>query len=376
MPTTRATFYAIEGIAKQMEVAYAERSDFLLGVPEAADSRRIVDEPGWSPYCIDADRRELLFVRLPPDLDLSRVPFWEIAQLNEGQALMAVPLDDALLLAASLPDPETIVLIFSIGRCGTTLMSHALNGSPRTFSVSEPGVFNHRPLRQLTVTGNMSELIRALMRLCHATRPRKNETALAVKLRSQAIFTAGLFWRALPQARHIFMYRDAISWGNSFLQFLIDVGVPMPPDAGGRAFHWMMTSADRPLSDLARFIDLDERPIGVEATLAPSWVVHLEEYRWLLAAGMPFLALRYNEFVKDREASLARVFDYCGLSLEGVDAALDAFAEDSQKGTSIERKADKTQLTPAQEASYRKILAIAPTLADADIILPDATTAS
>jgi hypothetical protein len=61
---------------------------------------------------------------------------------------------------------------------------------------------------------------------------------------------------------------------------------------------------------------------------------------------------------------------------DGIAAALAAFDEDSQKGTRIERKANKMRLDAVQEASYRRLLALVPELADPDLILPDTTTAS
>jgi hypothetical protein len=132
-----------------------------------------------------------------------------------------------------------------------------------------------------------------------------------------------------------------------------------------------MTSADRPLNELGRYVDLGEVPIAAEKLLAPGWTIHLDEYTRLLAAGVPFLALRYNELNRDREAELTRLFQHCGLPSDGVMRALTAFDEDSQKGTSIARKGDKRKFDAAGIETYRKILARNPSFADPNLILPD-----
>jgi hypothetical protein len=302
-----AKLHAIVGRASESELVYPERTDFTLGSPIIVPARRVLDEPGWSPYCIDATAHELVFVRLPPAIDLSRVAFWHVTQAAEARELLTVPLDEVPALAAALPAPTTTVLIFSMGRCGTTLLSHALNGSPLVFSISEPGVFSHRPLRRLAASGALDGLISNLVKLCFATRTRADQSVLAIKFLSQTLFIAPLCRAALPDAKNLFMYRDAIGWGNSFVQFLSDIGVPYPPTEEGRAFHWMMNSADRPLSDLGRFADLDERPIRIETMIAPGWVIHMEEYQRQLAAGMPFLSVRYNELISDPQATLERI---------------------------------------------------------------------
>ncbi|MGN6157758.1 MAG: hypothetical protein ACTHNL_06665 [Devosia sp.] len=368
-----ATLCPVVSRLKQFEQFYSQPSDFGLGPAETVDAHRVIDEPGWSPYCIDDTAGTLVFVRTPANVNLEAAPFHHLEQYLNAEALLTLPLGEVAQLARVFPMPN-IALIFSIGRCGTTLISHALAGSDSVTSLSEPGVFEHRPLRALAGNFDVPSLIGDLCRLLFAVRGRAEADMLVVKFRSQALFVAEQFWQALPAARYVFMYRDAVSWGESFRQFLIDVGVPLPPDAAGRDFHWMMGSADAPLSDLARYVDLDQRPIATEAILAPLWPFQLEEYARLLSVGMPFLAVRYNELVADRAGELARIFTHCGIPHIGITRALTAFDEDSQKGTAIARKGDKPRFDAQSRAIYLATLARNPPFSDPDLILPDIYT--
>lgn len=365
-----ATLYPIEGRTKQFELDYCTAADFNRGRPEAVPARRVLDEPGWSPYFVDAEAAEMHFVRLPPAIDLATVPFCHLTQYLEAEALLTMSFGDVADMASGLPDP-VVILIFSIGRCGTTLVSHALNGAANVQSLSEPACFEHRPLRALAARGMATSLVRSLCRLLFATRHRASADTLAVKFRSQALFVAPVFRAALPKARYLFMYRDALSWGESFYQFLTDVGMPNPPDENGRRIHWMMATADTPLNELGRFMDLDERPIAVERMLAAPWVLQLERYSALLEQGLPFLALRYNELMADRHAELERVLTHCGLPVTSISEALKAFDQDSQEGTVLARKGPKLKFDATGRKAFLATLARVPAFADPDLILPD-----
>jgi hypothetical protein len=362
--------YRVEGRSKANEMFYASGADFVRADAENVPAGRVLEEPGWSPYCVDPEARELLFVRMPAGVELADAAFYHLSQYRNAEALIAIPLDKVASLARELPDPRTI-LIFSMGRCGTTLVSHALNGADSVYSLSEPAVFEHRPLRALAESFDVPALLGDMTRLLFAARTRPAADTLAVKFRSQALFVAELFWQALPHASYVFMYRDAVSWGESFLQFIVDVGVPLPLDEAGRDFHWMMMSADGPIADMGRFIDLDERPIDTAKILAPGWTIHVEQYLRLRERGIPFLALRYNELTQDRAGELARLFAHCGVPADGISSGLTAFDEDSQKGTSIERKGDKRKLDEAARARFCAALGANGAPVDPNYILPD-----
>jgi hypothetical protein len=365
MPTT---FFQIVGRFKQNEMFYGAPADFTGGNPEPVSPRRVLDEPGWSPYCLAAASNEIVFVRLPPHIDLAEVPFHFVTQFREANAMLVMQLDEVPALSASLSDPR-LIFIFSIGRCGTTLVSHALNGSPEVSSLSEPEIFNHRQIREL---GDRAPgLIGDFCRLLFATRVNRDAGTLAIKFRSQALFIADRFFAARLDASYVFMYRDAISWSESLTQFMINLDMTMPLDAAVRDFNWAMISADLPTEAMGRYLDLDVLPVDPGLAVPAGWLVQLEEYLKLLEGGMPFLALRYNDLVADRARELGRLFHHCGVSEDAIPKALTAFDEDSQKGTAIGRGKRRYTFDDAAVTNARRTLARVPRLANPDLRLPD-----
>lgn len=370
MPTT---LHQIEARSKFNEMFYALPGDFTRSGGVPVDASRVVDEPGWSPYCLDVEHRSLTFVRLPAAIDLAEAPFYYVTQYREANAVIDMPFDEAVALASSLPMPD-VALIFSIGRCGTTLVSHALNGSPEVVSISEPETFFHRALQAMPAGSERNGLIDALCRLHFAVRKNKDARLLAIKFRSQALFAGEQIYRALLRASYVFMYRDAVGWTESLMQFATAVGATFPLSTQSRDLTWMLVSADQPLSVLAKYTDIDVEFTEGAALIPAGWSIQLTEYRKLLHLGVPFLALRYNELVANRKTELERLFAHCGIAAGAVDKALDAFDEDSQKGTIIERKEERTHLDAAGVALLRRTLSCDPLSADPDLRLPDIYT--
>lgn len=364
--------HPVAGHLKQHEMFYARANDFERGPPVAVSDKILREEPGWSPYCVDHEQGVVSFVRLPPGTDLSQAAFWYVTQYRAATHILDLPLAGLTPLAEDLPDPR-LALIFSMGRCGTTLASHAFNGSPRAWSLSEPEVFNHRAL-QVPAGSPVApgDMVRALVRLIFATRSRRSADTLVVKLRSQSLYHMRPFTAGRPDAAYVFMYRDALSWAESVHQFMVDVNFRLPMDEEERLRGWKFFSGDGPLADLAPYADLAAPFVEADVMLAAGWIAHLQAYLRELDAGVPFLALRYNELVADRQAGLVRLFAHCGLPPDGIGRALGAFDEDSQKDTTVSRRADRQRLTDGNRAAIRSTLGRNPAFADPDLILPDA----
>src|SRR5690606_32272645 len=105
-----------------------------------------------------------------------------------------------------------------------------------------------------------------------------------------------------------------------------------------------------------------------------TWVSLLERYLALCAAGVPFLAVRYEDIQAQPEAVLAAVFGYCGLAAS-VEHAYAVFAEDSQEGTLWSRASRQQRetfpLTADELARMQEILAARPLVCAADYLAPN-----
>ena len=168
--------------------------DFILGANRTVDSSRIFD-PDVSPYCFDLANRSLLCVSTP---DISGAVFFYQAQRQHARSAINVPFE-------SLPKgPASPALIFSIGRCGSTLLVRALEAAGIR-AVSEPDFYRqaacHRPLDmslRSAITGATRLLPYSVIKL-------------HLECNNAPVLIAGAF----DSPRILFILRDPVDWAAS-----------------------------------------------------------------------------------------------------------------------------------------------------------------
>jgi hypothetical protein len=132
----------IEERRREAGIALVSPSDFRVRDGGAVDAGIVLRQPNLSLYCLDFENRQALFVETPPECDLSRAPFMYQAQAEAALRLIQVPFEALDRLAEEVAiDPARLILIYSVGRCGSTLVSHAFNEVEGVESLSEPDVF-------------------------------------------------------------------------------------------------------------------------------------------------------------------------------------------------------------------------------------------
>jgi hypothetical protein len=353
-----ARLLAIDARRKPFSVAPAAPGDFDTHETAKLAAERILDDPTLSLYCVDPERHELLFVRTPPEVDLLQAPFLYVTQYEAAIELVAVPVETALALADSVAfDASRLVVVYSVGRCGSTFVSAALGAVEGSASLSEPDVFfGLHALVDRGVPG-AEALVRASTILLCAPRP---ASVWAVKLRSHEIELAPILRAAFPQAKSIFLYRDAESWARSAARAF---RLFEPETVAGWGETKDIFPRVRTLADGARPLEAFADPVELLAWLwATSMLRGLEVAQ---GGGFSFVA-RYTELAREPRPVLEALLRACGV--EADPAALDAVvARDSQEGTQLSRasaQATTSELTePRREAFLRRLAAIAPGLA-------------
>ncbi|MFM7336543.1 MAG: hypothetical protein ACKO1H_19405 [Tabrizicola sp.] len=366
-------------IAQRRPVGWANLDDFDLGSAVPTPASIVIDQPGWTLYGLDHARDLAVFTDLPPGTDLADSPFAYATQHRLARRVLTMPLADVEAVADLAPPVPRVILIFSIGRCGSTLLSHALNTVPGVWCLSEPDAFStlilqhyHSPRRSGFADDQVIRLIRACTRLQFRPPPDRQATVFAMKFRSQALFQADLIHRALPKADCVFLYRDALGWSNSVYSMMRQYNFPDTLTGPDRALAWSIFTAAADPAPLTDVIDLAAPEVPMELALAPAWSCNMAEYTRHLSAGVPFLALRYNEFNRDREASIARLLRHCGLPESHAAAALRAFERDSQSGTHLSREETTHRLSADRLDRLAALMTRLPAFFDPDLILPDA----
>jgi hypothetical protein len=354
-------------------IGLVEPSDFLVRAAGPADPALVL-RPDVSLYCLDHPRRRGLFVECDPGVDLSAAPFYYQAQFERARRLIAVPYDQMHRIADTLDDPgDRLILLYSTGRCGSTLMSRAFAHVPGVVSLSEPDVFTQ--LVGLRPTdGSLDAEIRSLAADCiklhcrppapHAS-PRR-EVRWALKFRSMGIELGDLLHRAFPRARSMFLYRGAEAQVESSLRAFADApaapdvntpegrelaeryvswarGGPLRqlPRAAAGGLHAAVTRGDfRVFRRLARAaVRLGREQPTKEEMFAVLWVSVVARYLELHRRGAIPVAFRYETLVERPAETMAAVFRHAGLPTDAAAVACDAvMGRDSQEGSALARE--------------------------------------
>lgn len=168
--------------------------DFVL-----ADRRRVevsrVQEPDVSPYCFDLPNRSLVCVSTP---DISSEVFFYQAQREFATSVIRLPIE---MLPVGPPSP---VLIFSIGRCGSTLLVNASRAAGLA-AVSEPDFFRQAAYCHSSGISLQSVLPGATALL------RRSVIKLHLECNNAPLLIAGAF----GSPRVMFILRDPIDWAAS-----------------------------------------------------------------------------------------------------------------------------------------------------------------
>jgi hypothetical protein len=350
-----ATVLAIEERLRTVPFAPAAPRDFGTRPAGTIPAERVLDDATLSLYCVDPVARALLFVRTPAEVDLGRVPFVYGAQYEHATELVSVAYDTAFALAEQAAfDASRLVVVHSVGRCGSTFVSAALRTVEDALSLSEPDVYFGLEALQDRGDRDIDRLLHACTVLLCASRP---ASLWALKLRSGGTELAPRLHRVFPGARSVFLYRNGVAWASSAAR-AYRLFTPESLES------W--SSADDHFPRIRTLADAH----GAEPFLTP---VHLLAWLWASpmlraldpATGGFTAVLRYEDVQRDPELALATLLRALGIEPD-VAALTDVAARDSQAGTHLSREraaASASELTPEREEAFLQRLAtIAPGL--------------
>ncbi|MBF0425091.1 MAG: tetratricopeptide repeat protein [Magnetococcales bacterium] len=294
---TRGGALVISARQRRHPLAVVAPEDFHCrgdGIPGAPPPAR------FTPYCFDLVRELLLGVCADPIALLSPAFFFQ-AQYDQAESLHAVPFS---ALAATFPDTllrrTRLVFLYSVGRCGSTLLSRALQTLPGVVSISEPDF----PTQIMATEPDPAEdtawlvhlLRHAVVALC---RPYIGDggRCIVLKFRAECLFRAELLQRAFPAARNIFMTRNPHDWARS-------------------AYTAFAATPEE---------------------IARRWVKLRQQHTRAVALGMDFYQIGYENLLQQPLLALQRLCARCDLPAPDPEAVAVVFARDAQKGSSLSR---------------------------------------
>lgn len=351
--------------------------DFTVNEGEAADTRVAVEHPNLHLYCLDEASRQALFVDMPPDLDLTTVPFVHYTQSHQALRLLSIPYEAFLQLADELPKPELLIVIHNTARSGSTLLSRIFGSLDSVYSLSEPSppvaAFVHTWDPHSDRVAELRSLFEGCMKFIFKPAVVGQASTFAVKPINQSMQIMDLYHAAFPNAKNLFSYRNAIDTMTSW--YRLNVGRSGGPDRYSRSgmFAWYKQSWNLDLHPFTKYLDDDADAVPLTQLFTLWWLSSMERYVKAVETGIPLLGLRYEDLNTKRKEVLSRVFAYCGLPTSGVQQALEAFAKDSQEGTALERARpdeEPSRLSDEQVDEVVRVLARHPIINTSDFTAP------
>lgn len=321
---------------KSKITSFSNRDDFELKPDGQVDKSVIINNPNITPYALDIDRKEVVFVENSIKDNLLEHPFFYQAQYLYAQRVITISFRDFNELSESLPSPEaSLIFLYSIGRCGSTLMSKVFNEIGNTISISEADTFtqlvseiDHKTLNSIET----KDLIESLMKVLYKPSFIKDADYLFLKFRSFCTEIAGDINSVFPKSKNIFMYRDLSPWIKSCAK-AYDI-------FNEKSIVWMRQN-DGSLNTYVPLISLDKKapphldPIKV---LSYMWLSGIDKCLQLINSGMDITPLKYEDLISNPAGELIRLFQNIGIDEGLARKGVPSFDFDSQEGSLLSRK--------------------------------------
>ena len=309
--------------------------DYIEG--ENIEPKTIIENPNISLYCLDPQNQKAIFVETPSDLDLSDASFFHQAQYEHAQRLIAVPFQDLYQLAVVLEEPiKKLVMIYSVGRCGSTLLSKVFNQVDRVVSLSEPDVFS-QIVAIRNPDGSNDQEIAQLLKICIYLLGKLNlerkSSCLVIKLRSFGIELGDLIYQAFPDAKTLFLYRNLEDVVKSSIPAFVFLSTMLPTIAQNIDFYSRFIPLIKNYTNSIDFTD--PSAIDLYTTL---WLSVMQSYMQFHQQGILTCAIRYEDLVANSQQMVTSIFKYCDLPISEVAKACQAFEKDAHSSSNLSRE--------------------------------------
>ena len=347
--------------------------DFDYREGETIDSLTVVEKSNISLYCLDPIAKRAIFVETPKNIDLSQPPFYYLAQYEHAEKLIAVPFEDLPELVNRLDRIEQLITIYSVSRCGSTLLSKVFNQLDTVLSLSEPDVFSQIVGLRNGDRSNDEEIMQLLKAciclLAKQTEPQK--FCCAIKLRGIGIGLGELIARSFPDAKSIFLYRNAEDVIKSSIQSF-DAFSKLLPTIGENID--LYSKYIPLLKDYAADIDFtDSSAIDLYTV---GWLSKMQSYLSLYEQGITTCAIRYEDLITKPQEIVTSLFKKCNLPVSDMVNVLAVFERDSQGNSTLSRentRKNKSELLDTLEIREKidNLLKKHSAITTPDFIVPD-----
>ena len=320
----------IDAKLKTDSFSIVSANDFQTHTGQPVDPHIVLEKSNVSLYCLDHANQRALFVETLPDVDLLQEPFYFIAQYEKARKLIAVPYDTLHALARKVEvDPPCVILFYSTGRCGSTLISKVMNLNPSMVSFSEPDVFSQLAMMRTAGQSTDKEIASLLydsVMIMSSNAQKQGYHFYAFKFRSYVLSVSDLLYRTIPQAKILFMYRNALTWASSFSRAFGSTDENMEERLEKSGMRYMIPGVNNHLKTHNNSIRWVEY-------LAYMWVSTMQDSRRLRQQGSDLASVRFEDLKATPQVVIQSLLTHCGLPMPEPQKLADVLAKDSQAGT-------------------------------------------
>jgi hypothetical protein len=325
----------------------ASLGDFKLQKYSPVDAGHLLGNPQVSLYAIDIKNNNIVFVETPPHLDLISFPFYFLAQYEHATKVITLSFDEFTRVTEALPYPDkNFIFLYSVGRAGSTLMTNIFAGDQDTVSLSEPDILSYFiPLsKNAPQEADCNKLLLSCLKLFSSAIAIKGKQRIVIKPRGFCIEIGAMLHKVLPDAKGIFLYRDAKPVIESFIRaFSFGAITNLLRDTAASRFllTFFIKKYGEMLTNyfpcLNEYEDGSIYKTGWPGFLCIAWISIMKTYCLLYRQGIALKAVLYEDLINHPQDIISQLFDYCGISATSINLALKALERDSQEGTRLAR---------------------------------------
>lgn len=173
----------------------------------------------------------------------------------------------------------------------------------------------------------------------------------AFKFRSYVLSVSDLLYQTMPEAKILFMYRNALTWAYSFSRAFGSSDDNLGERLVKSGFRYMIPSVND-------YLETHTNSISWIEYVAHMWVSTMQDSRWLQQQGAALAYARFEDLKATPHMVIQSLLTHCGLPMPDPDQLAGVLARDSQAGTAgaQDRKEPVRRLTDAELAELEHII--------------------